>query len=236
MLCVEQRQDWVLQTLPPKLQYVLKVSFMYLMHITKVLLGGEGEIDIVAVQKRSVLGLITNSSVDYAAIAATKLKTETLIDTEKVANRMMDKLEVTVKKLIMTLFAAILVRHIIVIYLDEDKRARLPAPIRFVMDTIDNPLSKLPTGRVPRILTIIFGLGIAGIAYTGSPEAFWKALLELIRTDPAIKNAVQKSADDLKRSVGILQRAESATTSSAAEPSAQDEDEFYDASLFGESL
>lgn len=242
MLCVEQRQDWVLQTLPPKLQYVLKVSFIYLMHIAKVLLGGEGEIDIVAVQKRSVLGINTflNSASNAAAKGAVQEGEEAanrvLVKTEGSTNRVIDKFETTVKKLIMTLFAAIFVRHIIVIYLDKDKRDRLPAPIRFIMDTVDNPLSKLPTRRVPRILTMIFGAGIVGIgiAFSNNPEAFMKTLKQLVRSDPVMKEAVQKSKDDLERSIRVLQGAESATTSDTTVPT--DEEEFYDASLFGESL
>ena len=246
MLCVEQRQDWVLQTLPPKLQYVLKVSFIYLMHIAKVLLGGEGEIDIVAVQKRSILGINTfltsasNAAAKGAIIEGEEVVKRVIKETEGSTNRVIDKFEVTVKKLIMMLFAAIFVGHIIVIYLDKDKRDRLPAPIRFIMDTVDNPLSKLPTRRVPRILTMIFGAGIVsagivgGIAYSNNPEAFMKSLKQFIRSDPVMKKAVQKSKDDLERSISVLQGAESATTSDTTVPT--DEEEFYDASLFGESL
>ena len=237
MLCVEQRQEWVLQTLPPKLQYVLKVSFMYLMHITKVLLGDEGEIDIVAVQKRSFFEKILNSASKSAAKGAVQEGEEAanriVIESEKAANRMVDKMEVTVKKLIMTLFAAILVQHIIGIYLDKDRRDRLPAPIRFIMDTVDNPLSKLPTRRVPRILTILFGVGIVGlgIGFSNNPDAFMKTLKQLVRSDPVTKEAFQDLGNDLKRAADGL---ESATTSDTTVP--KDEDEFYDASLFGESL
>jgi len=114
------------------------------------------------------------------------------------------------------------VRHIVVIYLDEDKRARLPAPVRFVMDTVDKPLSKLPTRRMPRILTMIFG-GIilaGGIAYSNNPDAFMKALRGSIDENPEVRTAFEKAKDDLERSVGVFVQAEAA---------ARDEEEFYDA-------
>ena len=80
MICVQHKQEWILATLPPELQYILKVTFTYLLHVTHILMGHEGQIDMIALESKSYFEPVANVATyawDMVANAATRVKDTT---------------------------------------------------------------------------------------------------------------------------------------------------------------